>query len=251
MTLSSCGYTVVDPGTRGVKVTLGKVQAEPLQPDYYFYNPFTTSVHEFDVREEKWSDTTEIFTKDTQKVDVQFSLIFHVDPDKVTDVYSKVGGLKTLEGNIIKPVVLGSVKDAIGMIIADELVQKREWATGRAFAKVKENLAGRNVIVTDLQFTDLKFDAEYEKAVEEKVVAIQNSQREVNHTVQIQEQAKQTVATAKAEAESMKIKSQALAQNKGLVQFEAVHRWDGHLPQYMFGSNTVPFIDMKNLGKGE
>lgn len=41
----------------------------------------------------------------------------------------------------------------------------------------------------------------------------------------------------------MEIKSQALAKNKGLTEYEAVLRWDGKLPQYMMG-NAVPFLNL-------
>ena len=48
---------------------------------------------------------------------------------------------------------------------------------------------------------------------------------------------------AQAEAKSMAIRAQALAQNKSLVQYEAVQKWDGKMPQYMLG-NSVPFINV-------
>ena len=67
-----------------------------------------------------------------------------------------------------------------------------------------------------------------------------------NETVRIEEEAKQTVKTAQAEAEAMRIKSQALSQNKGLVEFEIAKKWDGKLPVYMMG-NSVPLIDFKSL----
>ena len=41
----------------------------------------------------------------------------------------------------------------------------------------------------------------------------------------------------------MAIRANALTQNKALVEYEAVQKWDGHLPQYMMG-NTVPFLNM-------
>ena len=41
----------------------------------------------------------------------------------------------------------------------------------------------------------------------------------------------------------MQIRSQALAQNRGLVEYEAVQKWDGVLPVYMMG-DAVPFINM-------
>ena len=49
---------------------------------------------------------------------------------------------------------------------------------------------------------NLDFDDAYEKAVEAKVVAIQRAAEAKNETVQIEEQAKQTVKTAQAEAEA-------------------------------------------------
>ena len=64
-----------------------------------------------------------------------------------------------------------------------------------------------------------------------------------NKTVQVQEEAKQKVIAAEAEARSMAIRAQALSQNKSLVQYEAVQKWDGKMPQYMLG-NSVPFINV-------
>ncbi len=60
----------------------------------------------------------------------------------------------------------------------------------------------------------------------------------------MEENAKQQVIAAKAEAESMTIRSQALSQNKGLVEYEAVQKWDGKMPQYMLGNGTMPFVSI-------
>ena len=42
----------------------------------------------------------------------------------------------------------------------------------------------------------------------------------------------------------MRIKANALESNPKLVNYEAVQKWDGKMPQYMLG-NSVPFIDLK------
>lgn len=247
LSLVGCGFEVVDTGYRGIETRFGEVVGEPLPEGLHFYNPFTSDIREYAVREDKWSDKTAIFTKDTQRVDIEFAVVFYPDPTKVHTLFREVGRDSDLAEKIIRPVVLGSIKDAIGQVIADELVSKRELVTRDALREVQENLKARNVIVTDLQFTNLDFDDAYEKAVEQKVVAIQQAQRAKNESVRIDEEAKQKVTTAQAEAEAMRIKSQALAQNKGLVDFEAVQKWDGKLPQYMFGSQTMPFIDLRTI----
>lgn len=248
MLLSACGFEVVDTGRRGIETRFGAVQGEPLPEGLHFYNPFTSSITEYSVKQEKWSEKTAIFTKDTQRVDVEFAVVYSADPKFVHTLYKEVGSLDKLEEKIIKPVVLGSIKDAIGSVIADELVMKREMVTREALKEVQENLKDKYVLVSDLQFTNLDFDDAYEKAVEAKVVAIQDAQKAKNETVRIEEEAKQTVKTAQAEAEAMRIKSQALSQNKGLVEFEIAKKWDGKLPVYMMG-NSVPLIDFKSISK--
>jgi len=39
----------------------------------------------------------------------------------------------------------------------------------------------------------------------------------------------------------MAIKAKALMANKNLVEYEAVLRWDGKLPQYMLGGSDLMF----------
>ncbi len=251
LNLSACGFNVVDTGTRGIKVRLGEVIGEPLSEGLYFYNPFTTSIHEYSVREEKWTQKTEIFTKDTQKVDVEFSVVYYPDPKYVNSIFKDIGPQQMLEEKIVKPVVLGSIKDAIGGVIDAELVMKREIVTKTSLKEVQANLLARHVIVTDLQFTNLDFDDAYEKAVEQKVVAIQDAQKAVNQTVEVKEKAKQIEMTATAEANAMKIKSAALSQNKGLVAFEWVQKWDGKQPQIVMGGSSIPMLDMGKLIKAD
>lgn len=246
--LTACGFEIVDPGYRGIETNLGKVVGEPLPEGLHFYNPFTSDIKEFNVRQDTWSNKTSIFTKDTQRVDVEFTVTYAAEPKFVNQIYLDVGREEAMVEKVVKPVVVGSIKDAIGSVIADELVQKREMVTKESLREVQENLKERHIIVTDLQFTNLDFDDGYERAVEQKAVAIQEAQKAKNETVRIEEEAKQTVKTAQADAEAMRIKSQALQQNKGLIELELAKKWDGKLPQMMFGS-SVPMIDMKSLTK--
>ena len=91
---------------------------------------------------------------------------------------------------------------------------------------------------------NIDFDDQFETAIKEKQVAEQNALKAKNVTVQIEEQAKQTRIKAEAEAEAMRIKATALERNQKLVEYEAVQKWNGELPQYM-GSGAVPFLNLK------
>lgn len=243
--LTSCGFEQVDEGYRGIYTKWGKVEGEPLTPGLHFYNPVSANIFELPVMEKKFEEATDCFTKDTQTAKVTYAITYYPDPKYIGQIYSQFG--KHWEEAIIKPAIQGSLKDAIGQYIADDLVSKREAVKKAAEQEVKEALNSRHVTVTRLDLVNLDFDDAYERAVEEKVVAVQKAAKAKNMTVEVEEKAKQTVASAKADAEAMRIKSIALSQNKGLVQYEAIQKWDGKLPQYMFGGNSIPMINLEKI----
>lgn len=241
--LSGCGFEVVDTGYRGVETRFGKIVSEPLDEGLHFYNPFTSNIVEIEVREQKIEMKAAAFTKDTQAVEMTLAATYYPNKAHVHNLYQQFG--KDYAEKIINQVILGSVKDSVGQYIADELVQAREKVKTAAQKEMTDALAVRDIVLTRLDFVNLDFDDAYEKAVEAKVVAIQKAAEAKNKTVEVEETSKQTVLSAKAEAEAMRIKSAALAQNKGLVQFEAVQKWNGVLPVNMYGSAPIPFINLK------
>ena len=143
-----------------------------------------------------------------------------------------------------KPVVVAAVKDVLGQYTAENLVSERAALQKKATSHVAEKLLARHVMVTGVEFTDIKFQPEYERAVEGKVVAIQHAERAKNETEEIREKKEQAILTAQGQAESMRIKANALVANPKLVEFEAVQKWDGKLPTMMMG-NSTPFINLQ------
>lgn len=238
---SACGFTTVDEGYRGITTRFGKVIDEPLTPGLHFYNPFTTSVGEFEVREQKVDGVAQCYTRDTQTAVIKYSVTFYANPAEVLKTYIQYG--TDWKGKAVIPSVEARIKDSIGQYVADEIIENQAKASQTAFENLRGTLEERGVILGSLNFVNVDFSDEYEKAVEQKVVAIQSAQEAKNKTVQIKEEAEQKVLSAKAEAESMKIRSAALSQNKSLVEYEAVQKWDGKLPETMLG-NSTPFINV-------
>jgi prohibitin 2 len=127
-----------------------------------------------------------------------------------------------------------------------DLIANRDKAANTAYESIRGHLADRNVEVSRFEITDIAYTREFENSVEQKVIAQQKAIEEQNRTKQIEEQARQKVLSAEAEAKSIQIRAQALEQNAKLVEWEAVQKWNGVLPQYMLSGGAVPFI---NLGK--
>jgi regulator of protease activity HflC (stomatin/prohibitin superfamily) len=249
ITLSGCiGCEQVDEGYRGIKSEFGKVVEEPKNPGLHWYNPFTSSIDEIDVRERKMEGTTSAFTSDTQGVQINYAVTYYPDPIKIGDIFKQFG--EHFETRMaLDKAIESAIKDTTGRVKADDLVKSRETVRKDAEKELKDSFIHRGVIVTKLELANLDFDDAYEAAVEAKVVAVQKAAEAKNVTVRIEEEARQTVMTAKAESESMRIKSQALAQNKGLIEFEIAKKWDGKLPEIMMGSSSIPMINLDSLKK--
>ena len=95
-------------------------------------------------------------------------------------------------------------------------------------------------------------------AINAKVGATQLALQKQNEIVQAEADAKKQIAAAEGQAQSVLriAEAQALANRKladsltpTLIQYEALQKWDGSMPQVM-GSGGTPFIDLRsNSGK--
>lgn len=233
---------VVGVGQRGVKVTLGKVSPESLGEGMHFIMPYIQRIAKMDVKTQKYTTQTHVYTKDIQQAKISYVVNYNLVADSAYRMYQEVG--MDYVSKVINPVLEGTIKDVIGKWNAQDLVANREEATNDILAKLKDQLTERYVNVTDFQIIDIGYSEVFERAIESKVTAEQDALKAKNKTVQIQEEAKQKVISAEAEAKSMSIRANALTQNKALVEYEAVQKWNGILPQYMMG-NSIPFINLK------
>jgi prohibitin 2 len=239
--LASCSGTVVEPGHRGVKVTLGKVSTVPLEEGLHFMVPLLQHILQLDVRTLRWAETTQAYTKDVQQADVGFTLTYSLEPSFVVEMYRTVG--VDWSQKLIGQVVLEELKRELGQHEAVTLIATRDQAARAIEAGVKQKLAEKHVLISGLQITNIDYTKLFEDSVEAKVIAQQRAIEEQNRTVQIEQQAKQKLISAQAEAESMRIRAKALESNARLVEWEAVQKWDGKLPQYQLGGAT-PFINL-------
>jgi regulator of protease activity HflC (stomatin/prohibitin superfamily) len=250
--LSGCGFEIVDTGHRGVKTSFGEVDLEAgsLPEGWHWYVPFQQNIVELDVRTQQLTGTTNTYTKDVQQADIQYVANFRLQPDKAHLIYRDVGW-NWQEQLQVQRVIEGVMKQVIGQYNAELLIANRQEATDRARARIAEEFAEKGLIFQAIELVDISYRPDFEKAVEDKVTAVQRAIEEENRTRQIEEQAKQQIIRAKAEAESIRIRANALAQNQKLVEWEQIQmmreRWDGKLPQWVMGGGMqtpIPFFQI-------
>ncbi len=246
ISVAGCGIKVVDTGQRGIKTRFGEVVSESLPEGLYFFNPLTSAIVEMDTRVQRVDAETDTYTRDVQQAAIKYTLNYRLQQNAAHLMYRDIG--RDWEQKLIPQVVLGTLKEVIGVWDAVDLISNRDKAANAAFESIRSSLSERNVEVSRFEITDISYTKEFENSVEQKVIAQQKAIEEQNRTKQIEEQARQKVLSAEAEAKSMQIRAEALEQNAKLVEWEAVQKWNGVLPQYMLGSGTTPFINL-NPGK--
>ena len=238
--LSVAACTEVPVGYEGVSVTQGTLNG--VEKSGLVWHGPMTDIHLMSLQQQKWSEKTETYTKDVQQTEVAFTLTYRLDPNAVKTVYTSVGD--EWSSKLVPQVVLQSIKDVTGQSEAvKDMINNRAAVQARILAELRPKLAARHVIVEGFEINDVSFSAAFEEAVEAKQIAVENANAAKNKTVEIEEQARQKIITAEAEAKAMKTKTDALAGSPKLVEYEAVQKWDGVLPQYSMGGAT-PFIQL-------
>lgn len=236
--LGAC--TQVDAGNAAVKTHYGVTEKESFGPGFYWYNPWATDIISMNTQQRKWGDTTETYTRDVQKADVNFVLNYHLRPDHAHIMYQRVG--EEWADNILPQTTIETIKNELGRVDAVTLVATRGEVADRIYKALRAKLAAQDVVLDSFDLTDVKYTGAFEHAVEQKQVAIQTAIAEQNNTVKISEQAKQAVITAKGNAEALQVTSQALQSNPKLIEYEAIKKWDGVLPTTTGGA--VPFVNV-------
>ena len=207
--ISFLGFSQIDAGFRGVKLTWGKVVSDSLPEGLYFYNPISTSMVAIDTRLQREKIQLETYTKDIQQATMKLTLNYNIDPMKAHELYQRIG--LAYQNTLIEPNVLSAVKDVVGKVEADKFVNNREIVTQEIKEKISAILAPSNIIVQEVAIEDISFSGAFENAIEAKQIATQEAIKAQNETVRVTEEGKQQVIKAKADADSQKAASDARA----------------------------------------
>lgn len=237
-------FTIVPPGHVGVQVTMGTVNPVALQSGVNFVNPIS-SVRNVEIRVKR-ADLKEAQagTKDLQSVHTDIVIQYRMSPEKVPTIYSQFG--LNVDDKILGPGVNEAFKAVTAHYNSEELITKRDQVSTEILNHVRAKVAPFDIDVQGISLVNFGFSAEYQKAIEAKVIATQQKQKAEQDLERIKVEAQSRIAQAEGEAKAIAIQASAI-QNQGgaaYVQLKAIEKWDGNLPNVMSGA--MPFI---NVGK--
>jgi prohibitin 1 len=235
-------FTIVSAGERGVIMHLGEVQDQILNEGFHPILPIYTSIKKMSVRVKKADVTTKVGTKDLQTLDLNTSVNWHIEADRVNRVYQEVGDETQLRQTIIIPAISEVLKASTPQRTAEEILKQRSDLKQEIERALKPRLAKYGLKVDDVSLTKIGFSPEFTRSIEQKQIAEQDAKKAEYEAQKASKQAEAEVNRAKGTAEAQKLLRQSL--NGELLQKQAIEKWDGKFPTVMGGNGALPLINI-------
>lgn len=209
----------VEAGQVAVVKSLGKVVGTRL-PGTYFDFCLTTNYTYFDTTVQKLEINTSSYSSDAQTMNIQMTVQFKIDPRKAENILTEYTNMDSL-GQRIEKVADDNTKSILSKYTAMKIIETRAKISPEVENVVKETVGNKYYVqVTAVNLTNIDFTDEFEKAVEDKVVAEQQKEAAITKAEQELEVAKLTaqakIEAARGDAESQKIIASASAEAMAL-----------------------------------
>lgn len=241
------GFTIINPGERGVVVRMGGVQTETsLNEGFHFKLPWLDHIDRINVQIRKYEAASmDASSKDLQTVRTSCIVNYRLNPNKVAAVRQQLGlGEEVLEITALQPALSETIKAVTARYDATQLISQRADVSStmrQVFQKKLNTLIPDAFVVSEFAITDFTFSKTFTDAIEAKVRANESAKRAENEVREAKAKAEQRIAAAhgeaesvriraKAEADAIKLRAAAFRENPEILQLDVVGKWDGRLP---------------------
>src|SRR5216110_3887022 len=121
---AASGTYIVQPGFRGIAVTLGKVSPQFKTEGFGFKQPFVTHIQQTSVRQQTRPMPAECYSSDLQQVKMEVHVLYRVPERSVVKIFQEYAGEPF--DNLIGPRVQEAIKEVAASMSAEQIVKKRE-----------------------------------------------------------------------------------------------------------------------------
>ena len=248
-------FVVVDSGHIGVVTVFGNVEKVPLYNGLHFVLPYKDVIR-MDTRVQKHEARYDAASVDIQAVHAVMALNYRLIDDRAPEVYRTVG--LRYEQSIIDPAAAEVLKANTAVHAANDILQQRPRIKADVQDGLTKWLLKYGIQVTEVSIKDIRFDKDFEQAVERKQIAQQVAEQKRYEVDQAKREAESKVARergegaalqARAEGEAAALRLRAAAEAEynakvtqsltaTLIQQQYLSKWDGKLPQFVTGSGS-------------
>jgi regulator of protease activity HflC (stomatin/prohibitin superfamily) len=192
-------------------------------------------------------------TSDGKNVTIDFTINYHIAPEKVTHVFNTFGpiDIEQIETGYLKSRLAASARKSISKFTVIQLYgESSSDASTRTFEELRDDVAKDGFIIEDITLGAPQPDAKTQEAIDARVKAQQELER-MNTELQIatkEAERKRTEARGTADANLIEAEGKAKSNNvlqqsltPELIEYVKAQKWNGELPttQVNGGANTL------------
>jgi len=225
--LISASSYVIEPGTRGIKVTLGKAEEKFLPEGFGWKTPMITRIQPVIIKQRTAKLNADCFSSDLQQVGLDVRVLYRIPEASVVQIYKQFAGDPF--DSLVAPRVQEALKEVTALRTAEQIVKDRERIKQAAIAAARQKIGGI-VSVEDIVIRNIDLSQELERAIEAKMVAEQEAVKSRFVQQQTEIEAQTVIIRAKGEAEAIKVRGEALRLNPAFLRLQIVEKWNGKSP---------------------
>lgn len=217
----------------------------------------TYSQNESWVNDGRKDESITFQTKEGLSVNADIGVTYHIQADKVTNVFQKYRkGINEISDIYLRNMVRDAlVKEASTRPIESVYGEGKADLIEDVEKLVKSQVEDIGIVVEKINWMgDLRLPVTVVEAINAKIGATQKAAQRENEVAQAKAEADKVIETARGEAESklaiaraeaqaIDIKGKALRDNPNVIELNKIEKWNGELPQYMTG--PVPFLNFQ------
>lgn len=220
----AASIVVVDAGYTGVYSLFGKVRDVELSSGFHIVNPFARIImmsirtEEFtmsivaDEGSKQGNDAISALTKEGLNVDLDITVLYHLDEQAASDVFKNVG--LDYEAKIIRPEIRSVIREVIAQYEAKDIYSEKRTEAASSIAQVlEEKLTPRGIILEDVLLRNVQLPPNLAASIQEKLQAEQEAQKYDFLLDQAAKEAERKRIEAEGQRDAQAIVSQSLNTN--------------------------------------
>ena len=265
--MSSAGVVFINPQERGVVISAVSstgYRDKALEPGLKWIIPYFESVVIYPVSMQTYTmsiapsegavigdDSIEARTADGQKVLVDASVIFSIDPAQV--VFVHITWQDRYTNDLVRAMSRGVIRDAVAQYGIEEVYStKRQELIDDITVVMDQKMTENGLLLSDFILRNITFSEEYAASVEQKQIAEQQAQQASFVVEQKRQEAEQARQIAQGKADAAVIEAQgnadariieAEAEAEALKLIANVIRNNDELLTYQYIEKLTPTID--------
>jgi prohibitin 2 len=245
--LAASATYVVQPGFRGVAVTLGTVSPGFKPEGFGLKQPFLTHIQQISIRQQTRRMPAECYSSDLQQVKMEVHVLYRVPESSVVKIFQEYAGEPF--DNLIAPRVQEALKEVAATQSAEQIVKRREEIKNRTLELARRKIGAEFLVVADLVIYHLALSPELEAAIEMKMVQEQEAEKAKFTQLKAQIEADTAIIRAKGEAEAIQVRGTALSANPDFIKLQILQNWNGRSPLVVGGGGSGVLLSLDELSK--